>query len=103
MSLTSCAKIFYSPDAVSLANKQEVVAILPPKVTIAARKKVDADAIIEQQKRESINFQNEIYSWLLKRKMQGKIDKEIQQLTTTNALLKKAGYPENPLTISEIC
>ncbi|GGE31618.1 hypothetical protein [Psychroflexus planctonicus] len=103
LSLTSCAKIFYSPDAVSLANKQEVVAILPPKVTIAARKKVDADAIIEQQKRESINFQNEIYSWLLKRKMQGKIDKEIQQLTTTNALLKKAGYPENPLTISEIC
>ena len=101
--VSSCAKIFYSPDADALANKQEIIAIVMPKVSIAARKKVDADAIKEQQKTEAINFQNEIYAWMLKRKMQGKIFKEVQQIETTNALLKKAGYPENPLTTKELC
>lgn len=101
--LSSCAKIFYSPDAETIANKQEVIAIIQPIISIAARKKIDAEAIKEQQKTESLNFQNEIYSWILKRKMQGKINKEIQGIQTTNALLKKAGYPENPMTTSEMC
>lgn len=100
---TSCAKIFYSPDANILAEKQDIIAIIPPKISIAARKKVDAEALKEQQKTESINFQNEIYAWMLKRKMQGKISKEIQQIETTNAILKKVGYPENPLTTKELC
>lgn len=102
--LSSCAtKIYYSPDARSLANKQNTIAIIPPTISIAARKKDNADAIKEQQKTESVNFQKEIYSWLLQRKMQGKITKEIQDLETTNAKLKKAGYPETPLTTAEIC
>lgn len=101
--LSSCAKIFYSPDARTLANKQQTIAIIPPKISIAASKKVDAEAIKEQQKTESLNFQNEIYSWMLKRKMQGKITKEIQEVQTTNAKLLKAGYPENPMTTAELC
>ena len=44
-----------------------------------------------------------MYSWMLKRKMQGRITQEIQEVETTNALLKKAGYPENPLTSAELC
>jgi hypothetical protein len=101
--LSSCAKIFYSPDARMLANKQQTIAIIPAKISIAASKKVEAEAMREQQKTESLNFQNEIYSWILKRKMQGKITKEIQEIETTNAKLKKAGYPENPLTTAELC
>lgn len=101
--LSSCAKIFYSPDAKVLANKQQTIAIIPPKISIAASKKIDAEAMKEQQKTESLNFQNEIYSWMLKRKMQGKITKEIQEIETTNAKLKRAGYPENPLTTVELC
>lgn len=101
--LSSCAKIFYSPDARALANKQQTIAIIPPKISIAASKKVDAEAMKEQQKTESLNFQNEIYSWMLKRKMQGKITKEIQEVQTTNAKLLKAGYPENPMTTAELC
>lgn len=100
---SSCAKIFYSPDAQALAEKQETIAILPPKVSIAASRKVDGEAMREQQKTESVNFQKEIYSWMLKRKMQGKMTQEIQTLETTNALLQKAGYPENPLTTGELC
>lgn len=101
--LSSCAKVFYSPDARTLANKQQTIAILPPTISIAARRKVDPEALKEQQKTESLNFQKEIYSWMLKRKMQGKITKEIQEIETTNAKLKRAGYPENPLTTAELC
>ena len=103
MVLPSCAKIFYSPDAYTLAGNQKTIAIIPPTISIAARKKVDAEALKEQQKTESLNFQKEMYSWMLKRKMQGKILQEIQPLETTNAKLRKAGYPENPLSSSEFC
>ena len=75
--LTSCAKIFYSPDARTLANQQQIIAILPSTVSIAASKKIDAETMREQQRTESLNFQKEIYSWMLKRKMQGKLTKEI--------------------------
>lgn len=100
---SSCAKIFYSPDAESLAAKHSLIAILPPTVSIAASKKVDAEALKEQQKTESINFQEEMYSWMLKRKMQGKITTEIQDIETTNAKLKNAGYPEKIFTPQELC
>jgi hypothetical protein len=100
---SSCAKIFYSPDAYTLAREQNIIAIMPPSISIAANKKIDAEAMVEQQKTESINFQKEMYSWMLKRKMQGHITQEIQEVETTNALLKKAGYPENPLTSAELC
>jgi len=42
---------------------------MPPTVSIAAKKKVDAESIKEQQRTEYLNFQKEIFSWLLKRKM----------------------------------
>jgi len=100
---SSCAKIFYSPDAYTLASNQKTFAIIPPSISIAANKKIDAESIKEQQKTESLNFQKEMYSWMLKRKMQGRVLQEIQEVETTNALLKKAGYPENPLTSAELC
>lgn len=101
--LSSCAKIFYSPDARELADKQKIIAIVPPRVSIPANKKVESEALKEQQRTESLNFQNEMYSWMLRRKMQGKFSQEIQEIETTNAKLKKAGYPETPLTTAEIC
>lgn len=101
--LTSCAKIFYSKDAYQLAHEQKKIAIVPPTVTIAPNKRIDAEKMREQQKAESFNFQQEMYSWMLKRAMQGKISQEIQALETTNVLLKKTGYPENPLTSEEMC
>ncbi len=101
--LSSCAKIFYSADAIPLAHAQNTIAIIPPTVSIAAGRKTDADAIKEQQKTESLNFQKEMYAWMLKRKMQGGITQEIQDVETTNSKLKKAGYPETPMSPSEIC
>jgi hypothetical protein len=92
--LQSCAKIFYTPDARSLAQDQSIIAIVPPKVSIAARRNVDGTALIEQQRAESLNFQREMYNWMLKRKMQGNITVDIQDVETTNALLAKAGFRE---------
>lgn len=100
---TSCAKIFYSPDANALAQNQRTIAIVPPTVSIAPNKKIDAESLREQQKTESINFQKEMFAWMLKRKMQGKITQEIQETEITNIRLKKAGYPESALTPGEIC
>jgi len=101
--LSSCAKIFYTPDAYNLARSHNTIAILPPTISIAANKKIDAEAMKEQQKTESVNFQKEMYSWMLKRKMQGKITPEIQDIETTNAKLINAGYPEKMFTSEELC
>jgi hypothetical protein len=100
---TACANVFYSPDAGILAKKQKTIAIIPPKIAIAANKKIDANAMKEQQKTESMNFQSELYSWMLRRKMQGKITPDIQDIENTNVKLQRAGYPEKPLTPSELC
>lgn len=100
---SSCAKIFYSPDAYTLAHNQKIIAIVPPTVSIVVKMKFNTETVKAQQKAESINIQNEMYSWMLKRKTQGKIFQEIQEIGTTNAKLKKAGYPENPLTTAELC
>ena len=100
----SCAKVFYAPDARYLAGTHKIIAIIPPKVSIAARKKVDAAALIEQQKTESINFQREMYSWMLKRKMQGTIFVDIQDVETTNAKLAAAGFQDGKfLTPTDLC
>jgi len=102
--LQSCAKIFYTPDAQSLALNQKTIAIAPPKVSIAAKKNIDGAALIEQQRTESVNFQREMHSWMLKRKMQGNISVEIQDVETTNALLTKAMVNEGKiLTPDEMC
>lgn len=102
--LQSCAKIFYTPDATPLARAQKIVAIAPPKVSIAARKNIDGNALIEQQKTESVNFQREMYGWMLKRKMQGTIFVDIQDVETTNAKLANAGFGnEQILTPDDMC
>ena len=102
--LQSCAKIFYSPDATQPARAQKVIAIAPPTVAIAARKNIEGTALIEQQKTESVNFQREMYSWMLKRKMQGKIYVEVQDVETTNAKLANAGFDNGQLlTPFDLC
>jgi hypothetical protein len=102
--IQSCAKVFYTPDSANLAQSHKITAIAPPKVSIAARKNVDGNALIEQQKTESANFQKEMYSWMLKRKMQGTMFVDIQDVETTNAKLINAGYFDGKvLTPIEMC
>lgn len=101
--LSSCAKVYYSHDAKTLAQNQSTLAILPPQVAIAPNKRVDLQTLIEQEQIESENFQKAMYSWILKRKMQGKFTPEVQDLEITNARLEAAGYFENKMTSYELC
>ncbi|MEJ6755772.1 MAG: hypothetical protein QNK78_02065 [Crocinitomicaceae bacterium] len=101
--VSSCAKIYYSEDSIPVAHSHKTIAIVPPSVSIAASRKTDAEAIKEQQKTESLNFQKEMYAWMLKRKSQGKLTQEILDVQTTNAKLINAGYPEKAMTPSELC
>jgi hypothetical protein len=83
--LSSCAKIYYTADSKEIASNQKTVAILPPKVSIPAKRKVEAEAIKEQQRTQSEVFQKEMYAWFAKRKMQDKFQIEVQDIETTNA------------------
>ncbi|MRI63772.1 hypothetical protein EDM00_07180 [Ornithobacterium rhinotracheale] len=95
--IVSCApKIYSDPQAKQLSESHHSLAVLPPKVFIEVRKKDDPKAIQEQEKKDSDDFQREMYSWLLKRKSQGKITTEIQDVQTTISKLKKAGYYKDP-------
>lgn len=99
--LNACGpKIYMDPNASTIVQHHKTIAILPPKVTIAPQKKVDAAALLEQQKAESANFQKETHSWLLKRKAQEKIGISIQDVETTNALLTRAGFSDDYITMT---
>ena len=96
---SSCgSKTYQSASASFVVGQQKNIAILPQVVSLEAHPKTNAEMLIEQQKKESVNFQNEIYSWLLPKKMQGEIQQQIQDISSTNALLKKSRIPGKPLT-----
>lgn len=100
---TGCAKMYYSPDSYELAAEHKVFAIIPPRVSIAPSKKIDGAALIEQQKTEAISFQQEIHAWMLRRISQGRMTQQVQDLTTTNAILKRVGYENGTLTVEALC
>ena len=101
--MAGCAKVYYSPDAYEVARNHKTVAILPAVVSIKANRRVSAEAMIEQQKTESLNFQQEIYTWFLNRKMRGQMSQEVQDIATTNAKLAQVDYPTVPKTTEELC
>ena len=99
--VSSCASIYLAPNGKSIANKHETVAIVIPKVSIKARKKDDAEAIKESQRTSAFEFQQEIYKYLLKRKTQGKMQVNIQDVEETNAILERSNIKN--LTTKEMC
>jgi hypothetical protein len=101
--LSGCAKVYYSPDAVQKASTHKTIAIIPPRVSIAGNKKMDIATIKAEEASESLNFQSEIYAWMLKRKKQGRIKVDIQELAITNFKLKKLNYADNPISSSQLC
>lgn len=101
--LSSCAKVYYTPDAYDLAKRHKLVAIIPSKVTIKAKKNTDMKALQDEQKNEASCFQKEIYAWLLKRKSQKKFRPKIQEIEVTNRELEKIGYPDKMIPNEELC
>ena len=105
--LSSCAKTYYSVDSKTLAQKHhQSVAIMPSFVSIAAtgvNRRAVAEVLEKQEAVEALNFQQAIHAWMQKSKSEGKVRVEIQDIETTNARLKNAGYPETLLTDEKLC
>ena len=90
------AKVYEAPETKELVKTHEKIAILPMKVTMRDTKSSKKNRMspedlerMEESYREG--FQNSMYSWFLKMKKKGRMDPEIQDVTRTNALLKKNG------------
>lgn len=96
IALACSPHVYKSPDAEKRAAAHDKVAVLPPKVTIAPVKKVSTEVLQKQAEAESMVFQQEMYNWLLRRKMQRDFTAEIQDVETTNAKLDEIGYFDNP-------
>lgn len=92
-----CAKKYQSSTAVQLADTHRIIAIIPPSVNLYPEAGEDA-------MRESINFQQRLYSWLLSWKVKNQLSVDILRVQETNDLLEDAGYfAGNDLTPSQIC
>jgi hypothetical protein len=101
--LSSCSEILYSPDAYALARNHRTIAIVPPSVSSSLFMEEDA-ASAEFMKREAaLNFQTEMYTHLLKRRLNGKLGVELLDIETTNAKLAQAGYPDTLFTTAQLC
>jgi len=104
MLLVSCGPTIYlAPGGSQMAASHRNIAIMPPTVSIAASRNMTAEAMKEAQKTESINFQQEIYAFMLKRKGQGKFFVNIQDVETTNAIIAKATKDGDILTTADYC
>ncbi|MGB3798684.1 MAG: hypothetical protein WA952_02650, partial [Lewinella sp.] len=92
--LTSCGpKVYEAPNMLATTSRHQVIAIIPPSVTIKGRPKDDQAQLEAAAREDTYTFQREIYSWMLRRKQQGKIRRlEIMDPETTNAKLERAGY-----------
>ncbi|THH40443.1 hypothetical protein [Neolewinella litorea] len=92
--LLSCGpKVYESPNMTSVTSQHQLIAIAPPTVAIKGRPKDDQAQLEAAAREDTYTFQREIYSWMLRRKQQGKIrGLEIMDPGTTNAKLERAGY-----------
>ncbi|PPK88559.1 hypothetical protein CLV84_1527 [Neolewinella xylanilytica] len=103
---TSCGpKVYEAPNMAATTSRHQIIAILPPSVAIKGRPKDDPAQLEAAAREDTYTFQREIYSWMLRRKQQGKIRRlEIMDPETTNAKLERAGYTldSRELTPAEI-
>ena len=101
--ITGCATVYLSPDGQGLANKHDLIAILPPNVVFKSTKKMSAETVKQQQEDESKIFQQEIYTYLLKRKTRGQMVINIQDVEETNVAINRNDLDLTKMTSSEIC
>lgn len=86
-------KVYTAPNAASATAAHSLIAIIPPVVNIKGRKKDDPATLKAAADADVFAFQQEMFSWMLRRKQQGKIiGVEIMDPETVNAKLEKVGY-----------
>jgi len=105
--LTSCGpKVYEAPGMAQAARSHRLIAVVPPTVAIKGRPKDDPEQLAQAAREDTHTFQREIYSWILRRKQQGKIrNLDLMDPETTNTRLERAGYDidNRTLTPKELC
>lgn len=99
---TGCGpRIYEAPNVAAAVAAHSIIAILPPTVNIQGRKKDDPEMIRQAAAADAITFQREMYSWMLRRKQQGKIrGLEIMDPETTIVKLERAGWSPDSRTMT---
>ncbi len=86
-------RLFIDPDFASYGYSHKTMGILPFATEINLRprqlKKMQAGDLEKMEHQESLNIQESMYSWFLRRKQQNKLWVDVQDVTTTNAILAK--------------
>lgn len=91
---TSCApRVYEAPTAAATTATHAVIAILPPYVSIQGRRKDNPEQLRAAERADVFTFQQELYSWMLRRKGQGRFPGvDIMAPEVVNAKLNQAGY-----------
>lgn len=88
-------RLFVDPGFLNTAGNHKLIAVLPFKTSVSLRPKQMAalkDGQLERLNNdESFNVQNSMYAWFLKRRQQGKMWVDVQEIGKTNAILAKHG------------
>lgn len=91
--LTSCAREYEAPTATATAAAHSVIAIAPPFVSIQGRRNDNPDQLRAAEEADTYTFQQELYSWMLRHKGQGRFPGvDIMAPEVVNAKLRQAGY-----------
>ena len=90
------AKVYEAPETEAAVKQHQKIAILPMKVTMrdtksSTKNRMSAEDLQRMEDSYQEGFQNSMYSWFLKMKKKGRMSQEIQDVSRTNALLKKNG------------
>lgn len=94
--------IYVNPKFYSLARDHKKIAVVPFTVQLGLRPKERATLTDEQfkdmQRNEGLAAQSALVSWFLKKQNAQNYDIQFQDVSTTNALLLKAGMDINDLS-----
>lgn len=90
---TAQTRLFVDPNFADVGNDHQIIAVAPFSTTVSLRpkqmQKLKPGELEQMQEDESLGIQHSMYSWFLKRRQQGKMWVDIQNVQTTNALLAK--------------
>ncbi len=105
----SQTRLYENPKFDEIAKNHKIIGILPFRTTISLRpkqmKEITPEQLSKMQESEGIAIQQAMFSWFLKRQSRGTLTVKVQDSSTTNAKLKKAGITNeniDELTPSEL-
>lgn len=94
--------VYVHPKFYSKAKDHQKIAVIPFTVQLGLRpkerEKMTDEQFNEMQRNEGLAAQSALVSWFLKKQNRQGYDLEFQDVSTTNALLKKAGMDINDLS-----